>query len=39
MEALGGALAEAVETHGNKAKSVAWDVRSSFNRILRRLEA
>lgn len=33
-EAMRGALAEAVEAHGNKAKAIAWDIRAAFTKRL-----
>jgi hypothetical protein len=30
LEAMQGALDAAIETHGNKAKAIAWDVRYNF---------
>ena len=30
IAAMQGALEDAIEAHGNKAKSIAWDVRYNF---------
>ena len=32
LDAMKAALNEVVEIHGNKAKAICWDVRSSFTR-------
>lgn len=35
IAAMQGALEDAIETHGNKAKSIAWDVRYNFKTRLK----